>query len=179
MIAFPTYLHRRWYFGFEGYQKLVKQYIPLKDSKVFLPGIGNDPILSDLLNEGYNRLTATDYSEHAIERQMDLLSYEGYSEESVELFTMDCRKLDQEWDDRFDAIIEKGLLDAIYLSGGESLELTAAEFQRVLKPGGVLLSISGVVPQEVRKNVFKDWDWIQDGSSALKAGCFVLSRRSD
>ena len=130
-----------------------------------------------MLKIGYNQLTATDYSEHAIDRQLDLLTYENYSEESVELFTMDCRKLNADWDNRFDAIIEKGLLDAIYLSGKGNLELTAAEFKRVLKPGGVLLSISGVVPEDLRKEVFGDWNWIQDGSSELKAGCFILSRR--
>ena len=51
-----------------------------------IPGIGNDPVILDLLQSRYSKLVATDYSEHAIERQHDLLSYEGQlSLENVEL----------------------------------------------------------------------------------------------
>ena len=52
--------------------------LPSKNEEILLPGIGNDPILLDLLQKGYTKLTATDYSEFAIERQIDLLSYQRY-----------------------------------------------------------------------------------------------------
>ena len=173
------FLSSSWYFGFEEYQHLVTQYVTKKESCVLIPGIGNDSILIDLLKDGYSRLIATDYSEHAIERQRDLLWFETYPEESVELYTMDCRKMEPEWSDRFDATIEKGALDAIYLSGDGNLELAVAEIERVLRPGGILISVSGVVPEEVRRHVFSasNWIWIQDGSSDLRAGCFVFERK--
>jgi len=162
-----------WYFGFDEYQRIVQEHVPDKDTAILIPGIGNDPILLDLLQKGYSNLTATDYSKHAIERQVDLISYQ-YSEDAVELRHMDARQMDQSWTDRFDVIIEKGALDAIYLSGDGNLELTAKEFERILKPAGVLISVSGVVPEMLRREVFRDWAWLRDGSDDLKAGCFVL-----
>lgn len=164
-----------WYFGWEGYSKYFKEYIPDKSSRVLIPGIGNDPILLDLLQNGYDQLTATDYSDHAIERQLDLISYQ-YSDDAAELRPMDARQMDPAWTDRFDAVIEKGCLDAIYLSGDGNLELTVEELERVVRPGGILLSISGVVPAGLRKEVFKDWTWVRDGTDDLKAGCFILKR---
>jgi hypothetical protein len=68
----------------------------------------------DLLQNGYQQLTATDYSDHAIERQLELLSYLSYPEDSVKLFTMDARKMEGGWTNRFDAIIEKGALEYVF-----------------------------------------------------------------
>mmetsp|Transcript_9658 Transcript_9658/g.11049 ORF Transcript_9658/g.11049 Transcript_9658/m.11049 type:complete len:284 (-) Transcript_9658:511-1362(-) len=170
----------QWYFGFEKYGKFVQSFAPSKDEEVLLPGIGNDPILLDLLQKGYTKLTAIDYSEFAIERQRDLLIGE-FDENYVEqrptmLLQMDARKMPTRWTHKFDAIVEKGALDAIYLSGGGNVERAANEFERILKPGGVLISVSGVVPLELRKEIFRDWEWIRDGSDDLQAGCFVLKK---
>lgn len=162
-----------WYFGFDSYQRIVQEHVADKDTTILIPGIGNDPILLELLQKGYSNLTATDYSEHAIDRQLDLISYQ-YAEDTVELRHMDARQMDETWTDRFDVIMEKGALDAIYLSGDGNLELTVREFERILKPGGVLISVSGVVPETLRRDVFKEWKWLRDGSDDLKAGCFVL-----
>jgi len=187
----------QWYFGFEKYGKFVQSFAPSKDEEVLIPGIGNDPILLDLLQKGYTKLTATDYSEFAIERQQDLLSHQQYpfsfkiededeiigefDENYVEqrptmLLQMDARKMPTRWTHKFDAIVEKGALDAIYLSGGGNVERAANEFERILKPGGILISVSGVVPLELRKEIFRDWEWIRDGSDDLQAGCFVLKK---
>ena len=87
---------------------------------------------------------------------------------------MDARQMNEDWTGRFDAVLEKGALDAIYLSGDGNLEQSVKEIERVLKPGGVLVSVSGVVPDDLRKEVFRDWEWVRDGSHELKAGCFVL-----
>lgn len=40
-----------WYFGWEGYGKFVKEHIR-KDSRILIPGIGNDIALLDLLKVG-------------------------------------------------------------------------------------------------------------------------------
>ena len=195
----------QWYFGFERYGKFVQSFAPSKDEEILIPGIGNDPILLDLLQKGYKKLTATDYSEFAIERQQDLLSHQRYRfsseiEEEEDIITefdgndddnnnntnaeqrptmllqMDARKMPPRWTHKFDAIVEKGALDAIYLSGDGNVERAAKEFERTLKPGGILISVSGVVPVELRKEIFRDWTWIRDGSDDLQAGCFVLEK---
>jgi EEF1A lysine methyltransferase 4 len=170
---FPAHEYQ-WYYGFEEYGKYVTSHIP-RTSKILLPGIGNDPVTLDLLQKGYTNLTVTDYSEHAIERQRDILSY-YYSEgiDSVQLQRIDVRGMPMDWNVTFDAIIEKGVLDAIYLSGDGHLEATVHEFERVLTPGGTLISVSGIVPADLRKSVFRSWRWIRDGSDDLKAGIFVL-----
>jgi SAM-dependent methyltransferase len=165
-----------WYFGWGKYEKLVREFIPDKDAKILLPGIGNDPILLDLLQNGYKDLTASDYSDHAIERQQDLISYYSDADDSVELRCMDARQMDESWTDKFDAVLEKGALDAIYLSGDGNLELAVKELERCIKPGGVIVSVSGVVPEELRRDVFENWEWLRDGSDDLQAGCFVLSK---
>jgi hypothetical protein len=41
------------------------------------------------------------------------------------------------------------------------------------------MSISGVVPEDVRRTLFpvQDWDWVRDGTMDLKAGCFVWKKK--
>jgi hypothetical protein len=83
--------------------------------------------------------------------------------DAVELLPMDAQQMDEEWTDIFDVILEKGDFDAIYLSGdGNLLEMLVKEFECILKAGGVpLKSISGVVPEELQKEVlFQDWNWL-------------------
>jgi len=182
-----------WYYGFEVVKPYLLDYTAndgavvsnKKQDKstisILIPGCGNDPMLIDLYNAGYHRLTAFDYSEGAIERQKSLLEYlpsgSNYVD-TVELSVEDARALPKEWEQSFDVIIEKGALDAIYLSGDGNFEQSVEEFARCLKSGGVCMSFSGVVPEEVRRDGFdgKKWKWLRDGSEDLKAGCFVLRK---
>ncbi len=178
-----------WYFGFETIKPFFVQYMPLppkqaknKDidmPKVLVPGVGNDPTVLDLYAFGYQDITAFDYSSDAIERQEELLSYNSQAMDDITLLVRDGRQLDDAWTDTFDIIFEKGALDAIYLSGPESgnVERAVEELSRVLKPGGYFMSVSGVVPENLRREMIQDeWEWIRDGSDDLKAGCFVLKR---
>jgi len=160
-------------------------------TRVLLPGIGND---SDLVYKLYTssdriiNITAIDYSSYAIERQIDILSYLLPScYQNINFFHMDARYLNPTWTRSFDIILEKGTLDAIYLSSSSAedhvnLKLAISELYRVLRPGGVLLSISGVVPDHVRRELFStdtdsEWEWIRDGGTDLQAGCFILRKK--
>ncbi|KAL7453181.1 hypothetical protein ACHAWC_005934 [Mediolabrus comicus] len=161
----------------DGQQQIDKSTI-----SVLIPGCGNDPLLLDLYSAGYQSLTAFDYSEGAIERQRTLLEYlpaGSNTDNNIELRVEDARALPKEWTDRYDVIVEKGALDAIYLSGDGNFEASVREFLRCLKVGGVCMSFSGVVPEEVRREGFdkSDWEWLRDGSDDLKAGCFVLRKK--
>lgn len=246
-----------WYFGWEVLGRILQRYVPLtakgknggksivcdtrtnmidnknknnNSPRILVPGIGNDSILLDLYKAGYRNLVGQDYSEHAVERQYDLLSYEGIqcslgedeNDEdqaqsninnnnnavmSVQIMQGDVTNLPDLWTNSFDVILEKGLLDAVYLSGDGNFEAAVKNLDRVLRPGGIFISVSGVVPHELRKHVFPTacvivgngsvtdynseenyprsnlctntlWEWLVDGSSDLKAGCFVLQKKS-
>lgn len=189
-----------WYFGWGEIKSHFVEYAPqpLKKSnkkkrkgdddnndrteiepKMLVPGIGNDSILLDLYNHGYSDITAFDYSQSAVDRQTELLSYNSQASDDIKLKVRDGRKLDAEWESRFDIIFEKGALDAIYLSGDGYVNLAVEELMRVIKQGGIFISVSGVVPQELRRKLFPtdQWEWLRDGSEDLRAGCFVWKRR--
>jgi SAM-dependent methyltransferase len=181
-----------WYFGFDAIKPLFLAHIPLppkkqksignddktQPAKMLVPGVGNDGTLLDLYNFGYHDIVAFDYSSNAIERQEDLLSYDSQALEDVTLLVRDGRDLDDEWTEMFDIVFEKGALDAIFLSGPGNVEKAVEELKRVLKTGGYMMSVSGVVPEELRREIFStdDWEWVRDGSDDLKAGCFVLQK---
>ena len=176
-----------WYYGFEVVKPYLVDYI-FADNKqdkstmsILIPGCGNDPMLLDLYNAGYHRLTAFDYSEGAIERQKTLLEYLplGSNVDSIELSVEDARSLPKEWEKSFGIIIEKGALDAIYLSGDGNFEKSVSELSRCLKSGGICMSFSGVVPEEVRRDGFDEdnWEWLRDGADDMKAGSFIFRRR--
>lgn len=200
-----------WYFGFEVLEPILKSFCCNDDNgkkvarhrkSILIPGIGNDPILYDIMRsdlaQTFAQITAQDYSHHALDRQRDLLEYshinihDGHDdpnddERGIQLCQGDVRQLPASWTGRFDVILEKGLLDAVYLSGDGYVELAAEEFRRILKPGGILISISGVVPDDIRRSMFDDstitsslasssWTWLRDGTDDLKAGCFVIRK---
>lgn len=165
-----------WYYGWDVIKPHFTTAVPSKDARILVPGIGNDSMLLNLWGSKYRDITAFDYSDHAVERQHDLLSWEPKAMEQIQVLQRDARSLDEEWTDSFDAILEKGALDAIYLSGDGNVEQAVKEFERVLRPGGFVVSVSGVVPAGLRRDLFANtkWEWIRDGSDDLKAGCFVF-----
>mmetsp|Transcript_32757 Transcript_32757/g.73944 ORF Transcript_32757/g.73944 Transcript_32757/m.73944 type:complete len:252 (+) Transcript_32757:77-832(+) len=170
-----------WYYGWDVVKAQWESAVHDKSSRVLIPGVGNDPMVLDLVAGGWTRLTAFDYSSAAIERQRDLLSFEPRALECVSLHVLDATALPRGAQGptpecSFDAVLEKGALDAVYLSGDGQVEKSVAELARVLRPGGVCVSFSGVVPEAVRRKAFdeRQWKWLRDGSSDLQAGCFIF-----
>jgi SAM-dependent methyltransferase len=182
-----------WYYGWDAFKGHVSPWVK-KDDRLLIPGIGNDTLLLDLVKAKYRHITAQDYSVHAIERQEDLLSHYcdfGRSKSSSSIMTSndgathvtlsagDVRSLPSRWAGEFDAIIEKGLLDAVYLSGDGNAEKAVSSLSRVLRPGGIFVSVSGVLPEGLRNNLFREFRWLRDGGDDLKAGCFIFRKKND
>ncbi len=210
-----------WYTNWNELQQYIKPYVSnTRSLRVFIPGIGNESLLIDMISAGYHqhhKLVVQDYSHFAIERQMELLQSIGCSnywycqkEEdrtflestrdaseaddsttSVKEIELHCGDITKElptaWHQSFDIIIEKGLLDAVYLSDDNHQNLRAAtqNLHQCLNTNGILISISSVIPNELRRKCFptsdpnmaSGWEWIRDGSTdATKAGCFVLQQ---
>ena len=162
-----------WYYGWDVVGPVWERFVPDKASRVLLPGAGNDPTLRSLHAAGWRDLRAVDYSAAAVARLRELLW-----DLDVDVDVGDLRGLAFEARS-FDAALEKGALDAVYLAGDGFLEAAADELARVLRPGGTLVSVSGVVPPDLRRSCFGEdkWDWLRDGADDLAAGCFVLRRR--
>jgi len=164
-----------WYFGWDVIKPVWEAHA-VRPGRVLLPGVGNDDTPRELWRAGWRDLYAFDYSAAAAARQDEL----NWDCEGLLCAVADARALDLE-DASFDYAIEKGALDAVYLSGEGNLERAAAELARVLRPGGRLVSVSGVVPPDLREACFpRDrWEWLRDGAGELAAGFFVMERRPD
>lgn len=151
-----------WYAGWEDLQPFVDELLEDKDSRVLLPGVGNDATLVDMYDDGYQHLTAMDYAPEGIKRCRDMLGNSRIRNKDnghgVDLVVADARDLREVFDDgTFDAVIEKGTLDAIYLSGGkdkkkaaENLKMAISELGRSIKPGGIWISIAAVADGQIQ-----------------------------
>lgn len=170
-----------WYAGWDELEPFCNEFLDM-DHRILIPGVGNDAALVGMYDAGYHHLTAMDYAPEGIERCRDMLgserirSSEGRDDEGVELLVADARDLRGVLeDDSFDAILEKGTLDAIFLSGGKdkvesnkNMELAFEELTRCLRPGGIFISITAVVVGQIQ-TAFESrqdkWECIVDEDS--------------
>lgn len=121
------------------------------------------------------RMDATDLKE-------DIIVHKSIAEDNVDDIDGMNKNGGINWTEHFGIVFEKGALDAIYLSSSEDVERVTkavSELTRVLKTNGIFVSVSGVIPEELRRELFplEQWEWIRDGSDDLKAGCFVWKKR--
>lgn len=168
-----------WYSEWKDLAPLVQELIPFRNSRILIPGVGNDSLLRDMYDAGYTNLVAFDYAPDGVACAMDLMQGRP-----VEIVVADARDLTAVFPNySFHAVLDKGTLDAIYLSGGKSnkalgathLSLAVCEFKRVVKPGGVMVSLSAACVDAVRHawevpqptNLDNDddyWTCVRDGS---------------
>jgi SAM-dependent methyltransferase len=133
-----------WYAGWNDLEPFVAEWIA-PDQKVLIPGVGIDSILTDMYDAGYEQLTAFDYAPESIAHCQHMLG----DDRRVHLRTADCRDLPYA-SESFDAVMDKGALDAVFLAGDDkderldSLTRAISELARVLKPGGIFWSLSGI-----------------------------------
>lgn len=166
-----------WYSGWNEIEPFVEELIPNRSSHVLIPGMGNDGAIVDMYDSGYHNLTAFDYAEAGVECAQCLMGDKRIrndsNENGVTLLVADARNLPFE-NNEFDAVLDKGTLDAIYLSGGRDKELAARhlamavkELERVVETGGIMVSISAACVDAVQAafDASNDgWEQIRDGS---------------
>eukprot|EP00445_Apocalathium_hangoei_P067107 CAMPEP_0204115346 /NCGR_PEP_ID=MMETSP0361-20130328/4779_1 /ASSEMBLY_ACC=CAM_ASM_000343 /TAXON_ID=268821 /ORGANISM="Scrippsiella Hangoei, Strain SHTV-5" /LENGTH=316 /DNA_ID=CAMNT_0051066001 /DNA_START=413 /DNA_END=1363 /DNA_ORIENTATION=- len=64
----------------------------------------------------------------------------------------------------FDAVVDKGTLDALFCAGVRVPLAAAAELRRVLRVGGRVFVVAGVATADEVLAVFRGWDVVLDGS---------------
>ena len=133
-----------WYCGWADVEPLWLELVP---------GVGNDDAAVGLVDAGFTSVAASDYAPEGVARARARLGDERA--ERVDLRVADARSLPY-GDDAFDAVFEKGTLDAVFLSGGrdkalayDQLRLCAAEMARTVRRGGVVLSLSAPATEPI------------------------------
>lgn len=166
-----------WYCGWDGeLEPFFAELVPLQSNPtVLVPGIGNDACIRDMFDSGYHRLTAFDYAPEGVECAKRMFGPERL-QLMDDLRVADARSLPYD-DASFDAVLEKGTLDSIYLSGGMDKELArkhlgmaVSELARVVKVGGIVFSVTAACVDAVQRSfdecteVKGCWKQVRDGS---------------
>lgn len=106
-------------------------------SRILMLGAGNSNMSAHMYADGYKQMMNGDISAAVVEQmQARHKDFVG-----MEYRVLDATALDLE-SASFDAVLEKGLLDALYAGTGAQVPPMLKELQRVLKPGGQFLSIT-------------------------------------
>ena len=175
-----------WYCGWRELEPFWAELVPETSSNILIPGVGNDATLPDMHDGGYRNLTAFDYSADAVVRASDLVG-----KRNITLLEADATALPFSDDAGFDAVLDKGALDAIGIHSAAALSSAVSELGRVLRPGGIVVSISRALEANVLLGAFEDdatgWEVLRDGglhiaetgevSTDLAAGLYAWRRK--
>lgn len=134
--------------------------------KMLVAGCGNSHLTCDL----YDDLCAdsmaveiwnVDYAEAAITRARATAG-----RRKLRHVVADLRALPEETfrEKSFDVVVDKGTMDALFCAGPSSVQRFTAELRRVLRPGGMVLLMSGVATGEEILEIFRNWTTVLDGS---------------
>lgn len=157
-----------WYCGWSELQPFWMELVTDPASRVLVPGVGNDATIAQLYDAGWTDVTAFDYSTHAVEQACDIIGTR-----KIALRSADATALPYA-DASFDAVLDKGTLDAIGISGEANLRLAVAELARTMTAGGVVVSISRALEADMLRAAFEParsggnaaplWYPLRDGS---------------
>ena len=166
-----------WYAGWhEELEPFFVELVPSTSAEILVPGIGNDGCIRDMFDYGYTHLTAFDYAPEGVECAKKLFGADRL--EWIDLRVADARSLPYK-DDTYDAVLDKGTLDSIYLSGGKDkdlarkhLAMAVKELARVLKKGGIAFCVTAACVDAVQESFDSCnkeapqtcWKQIRDGS---------------
>eukprot|EP00331_Platyophrya_macrostoma_P006459 CAMPEP_0176415206 /NCGR_PEP_ID=MMETSP0127-20121128/5680_1 /TAXON_ID=938130 /ORGANISM="Platyophrya macrostoma, Strain WH" /LENGTH=213 /DNA_ID=CAMNT_0017795181 /DNA_START=16 /DNA_END=657 /DNA_ORIENTATION=- len=148
-----------WYQDWNGCKDIISQYIT-KQAKILNVGCGTSKMPEDMLEEKYEYIYNIDQNQLVIDAMKERYASRG---ENFQFECMDVRKLNPDWTESFDCVIDKGTLDSI-LCGEDSKKNSRRmlkEIYRVLSPRGVYFCISYAEPKLRRDKYFvsEDFDW--------------------
>ncbi|PWA03447.1 hypothetical protein BB558_000381 [Smittium angustum] len=152
-----------WFKTYSEIKGLVNSAIPNKQAKILMLGCGNSSLSEDMYNDGYHNIVNIDFSEVVITQMQ-----ERCKDTPMQWQVMDILDLKYP-DNEFDAIIDKGTMDALMCEKGDvwdpSQELIATVkkevdgAERVLKPSGVFLYITFGQPHFRKRFLYRDsWE---------------------
>lgn len=174
-----------WYCGWRELQPFWTEFVPSTDARVLMPGVGSDNTVRDLFDSGWQDLTAFDYSAAGVERAASL-----YGDRPIKLTCADATCLPYDTAS-FDAVLDKGTLDAIGIASKDALRASATELARTVVTGGVVLSVSRALEAHEMLTAFApaQWEVLLDGglhvaetgevSTDTAANLYVWRRRGD
>ncbi|KAJ6827183.1 methyltransferase-like protein 13 isoform X1 [Iris pallida] len=140
--------HYEWLKDYSHFRHLVRRHLRPSHS-VLEVGCGNSRLCEELFGDGFADLTCTDLSPVAVDRKRRRLLDRGLADIRV----MEADMLDLPFaDECFDVVIEKGTMDVLFVDSGDPWNPHSATvskvmkmlegIHRVLKPGGMFVSIS-------------------------------------
>jgi len=132
-----------WYQDFSGLKDTFSKYLK-PEFKILMVGCGNSKLGQEMIEEGgYKEIINIDISNNVISHMREMTKgIKGLTFETMNV-------LDLKYDDKtFDAVIDKGTLDALLCGEGstENGNGMLAEVSRVLKEGGVYINITYGAP---------------------------------
>jgi ubiquinone/menaquinone biosynthesis C-methylase UbiE len=132
-----------WYQRYENLKHIFRRYIRLNEN-ILMVGCGNSRVSEDMVNDGYQRIVNIDISSVVIHA----MSEKHRNNPRLIWKVMDVMKMDF-LDCEFDAVIDKGTMDAILCgeNSSDNAKKMAQEIYRVLKPGGVFIMITYGTPE--------------------------------
>lgn len=130
-----------WYQKWSGIKEIVKKEVK-KSDRVLIVGCGRSRLSEEMSKDGYTDILSTDASKTCIAANQKQYGSK-LRFEVLDITDMSCFSHGE-----FDAVIDKGCLDCL-LCGDNSTERTLTALKhisRVLRPGGVYISISYGAP---------------------------------
>ena len=109
-----------WYYGYGSFRETIRDNIPL-EGNVMIAGCGSSNMIGDMADDGYERLVAADLS-RVVMTQLKY-RYQDYPQISFFQGTLTDTDLPE---GSFDAIVDKGLFDALLCT--QTGALTVAQY---------------------------------------------------
>ncbi|KAL3843478.1 hypothetical protein ACJIZ3_000881 [Penstemon smallii] len=140
--------HYEWFKEYSHFRHLIIQYVK-PNSSVLEIGCGNSQLCEELYRDGITELTCIDLSSVAVDKMKQRLFSKGYKGIKV----LEADMLDLPFDNEcFDVVIEKGTMDVLFVDSGDpwnpepvtvsKVMAMLNDVHRVLKPGGIFISIT-------------------------------------